>query len=263
MQKEAIARLEDWLQFKKIAGSQHIKQWESFLSGGENKLFYKWDGSQCCIWYIFVNLRPNGESQLRLELSCNYEETDIGMFLHAEEISHTNIRNIVINTPDTDVFLIGITASNQINTNLFIRTGTGKKAQIISVSKVKEALQMKYVLINMQLVTNTLLGLHAYTGCDTVSAFSGKSTVLFLVKVKWNHWNWWWRMKSTSARLQSGEEEEISTSSFDALVEFVCELYGHKENSTDYVRYKLYTLTFTTCTWRDTRAETLYIPQEM
>ena len=39
------------------------------------------------------------------------------------------------------------------------------------------------------------------------------------------------------------EEVEISTSSFDALVEFACELYDHKENSTDYVRYKLYTLT--------------------
>ena len=32
------------------------------------------------------------------------------------------------------------------------------------------------------------------------------------------------------------EEAEISSSSSDALVEFVCELYHHKENSTDYVR---------------------------
>ena len=36
-----------------------------------------------------------------------------------------------------------------------------------------------------------------------------------------------------------GEEVEISTSSFDVLVEFVCELYGDKENSTDYVHYKV------------------------
>ena len=163
------------------------------------------------------------------------------MLLHAEEISHTNIRNTVINTPDTDVFLIGITASNQINTNLFIRTGTEKKAQIISVSKVKEALQMKYVLNNMQLVTNTLLGLHAYACCDTVSAFSGKSKLKPLKLMMENE-------KYISTFAVIGEEVEISTSSFDALVEFDCELYGHKENFTDYVRYKLYTLTFTTCT---------------
>ena len=31
------------------------------------------------------------------------------------------------------------------------------------------------------------------------------------------------------------EEAEISSSSSDALIEFVCELYNHKENSTDYV----------------------------
>ena len=33
-----------------------------------------------------------------------------------------------------------------------------------------------------------------------------------------------------------GEKVEISTSSFDALVEFGYELYGHKGSFTDYVR---------------------------
>ena len=101
-----------------------------------------------------VNLRPNDQMQLRPELSCNHEEADIGMLLYAAQINDTNIRNIVINTPDTDVFLTGITASNQINANLFIPTGTKNKARIISILKVKETLQMKYVLNNMQLVTN-------------------------------------------------------------------------------------------------------------
>lgn len=40
-----------------------------------------------------------------------------------------------------------------------------------------------------------------------------------------------------------GEVVEILTSSFDALTEFLCELYGHEENYTDYVHYNLYTLT--------------------
>ena len=42
---------------------------------------------------------------------------------------------------------------------------------------MKEARQVKYVLDDMQLVSNALLGLHAYKGCDTVSAFSGKGKV--------------------------------------------------------------------------------------
>ena len=36
---------------------------------------------------------------------------------------------------------------------------------------------MKYVLNDMQLRSNELFGLHAYTGCDTISAFSGKVKV--------------------------------------------------------------------------------------
>ena len=88
----------------------------------------------------------------------------------------------------------------------------------------------------MQLVSNALLGLHAYTGCDTDSAFSGKGKVKPLKLMMKNG-------KYISTFASIGEKLEISISSFDALVELVCELFGHKENSTDYVHYKLYTLT--------------------
>ena len=108
-----------------------------------------------------VNLRSNDERQLRSELSCNYVGTDTRMLLHAEQISDTNIRNIVISTLDTDVFLIGIAASNQINANLFIRTGTKNKARIISISKVKELVCMRTEVVTQ--------------------------AVLFLVKVKCGH----------------------------------------------------------------------------
>ena len=150
-----------------------------------------------------------------------------------EQISDANIGNTVIYAPGTDVFLIGISALNQINANLFICTGTKNKGRILSISKVKEDRQMKYVLNDVQLVNNALLGLHAYTGCDTVSPFSGKSKVEPLKLMIKNE-------KNISTFASIGEEVEISTSSFNSLVEFVCKLYGHKENSTDHIRYKLY-----------------------
>ena len=77
---------------------------------------------------VRVNLRPNDESQLRLELSYNHKEADTRMLLYAKQISDINTRIIVINMPDTDVFLIGIAASNQINASWLIRTGTKNKA---------------------------------------------------------------------------------------------------------------------------------------
>lgn len=72
-----------------------------------------------------------------------------------------------------------------------------------------------------------------HTGCDTVSAFSDKVKPLKLMMKS---------EKYVSNSASIGKEVEISTSSFDALVEFVCELYGYKENSTDYVGYRFYIL---------------------
>ena len=81
----------------------------------------------------------------------------------------------------------------------------------------------------MQLVSNALLGLHTQTGCHTVIAFSNKSKVKPLKLMTKNE-----KYISTSPSI--GEEAEVSTSSFVTLVGFIWELYGHKRNSTDYVR---------------------------
>ena len=70
------------------------------------------------------------------------------------------------------------------------------------------------------LVSDTLFGLHAYPGRDTVSAFSGKAKVKPLKQMMKNE-----KYISTFACIG---EVEISTSSLDALVEFFCELYGQR-----------------------------------
>ena len=145
------------MHFKSIIGSQYIKQWGSFLSSHDNKtelirfLISRWKLQYTRIeievnvaYDIFcVNLQPNDElkrndeSELRPELSCNHEEADTRMLLNAKRISDTNIRNIVINTPDTDVFLIGIAASKKNNAKLYILNGTKIKERIIKIKKVK------------------------------------------------------------------------------------------------------------------------------
>ena len=53
------------------------------------------------------------------------------MLLHVKEISKSSIRNIVIYVQDTDEFLIGTVASDQINVNLLICIGTKNKAPVI------------------------------------------------------------------------------------------------------------------------------------
>ena len=50
-------------------------------------------------------------------------------------VNHFNpsIPNVVIYTPNTDVFVVQLAASTELSTNLFIRTGSKGQAQVISV----------------------------------------------------------------------------------------------------------------------------------
>ena len=154
------------------------------------------------------------------------------MLFHAMKISES-VHNIVIHTPDTDVFLIALGVSSQISGNIFIRTGTQNKTRIICLSKVKEALKIKYNLHDMNLVSKALLGLHGFTGCDTVSAFSGKGKVKPLhLMLKHSYY--------IDLFATIGKEPDLSEDLFEIVQQFVCEIYGYKEKNTNIVRYKLY-----------------------
>ena len=62
----------------------------------------------------------------------------------------------------------------------------------------------------MQLVFNALLGLHAFSDCDTISAFPGKGKVKPLNLTMKNE-----------KYISTFEEAEISTGNFDAVEGFV------------------------------------------
>lgn len=64
--------------------------------------------------------------------------------------------------------------------NIFVYTGKENNARIIWNAKVKQNLSKKYDLEDMLLVWNALLGLHGFTGCDTVSATYGKGGIKLL-----------------------------------------------------------------------------------
>ena len=110
------------------------------------------------------------------DLSCNHEEADTRLLFHAKDIS-LSFGRIIIHTPDTDVFLIALSVSCQFNEELFIKTGTENTAYVISLNKIKTAFRLKYELRDMDLVSKALLGVHSFTGCDTISSFSSKGKV--------------------------------------------------------------------------------------
>lgn len=87
--------------------------------------------------------------------------------------------------------------------------------------------------INKENYLKALIGIHALTGCDTVSAFCGKGKwkAIQLLQKKSEY-------LQVMARI--GETWDLSEEVFRATEAFVCNLYGHEVDSVDLLRYKLY-----------------------
>lgn len=97
------------------------------------------------------------------ELESNHEEADTRLLLHAAQTSYLD-NSIVILCPDKDV--VSQSFSKHIRAQLYF-------AQLIKGIK-----KIDINAINKSLGDNicqALIGLHVYTGCDSVSSFKGKS----------------------------------------------------------------------------------------
>ena len=108
--------------------------------------------------------------------STSQEEADTRMLLHVQYALNHLQGNITINSLDTDVSIISLMVSEKINAYINSKTGNKNKKRIISVNKIKESLKDKYdavVSVGLECFTRALVSLHAFIGCDTVSAFAG------------------------------------------------------------------------------------------
>ena len=84
--------------------------------------------------------------------------------------------NFVIQSPNTDVFIIALALSADIKGYLYFKTETGNGAGIISIDDVLKQVSLHASKLG---VDNTeykqcILGLYCFTGYDTISAFAGK-----------------------------------------------------------------------------------------
>ena len=72
---------------------------------------------------------------------------------------------MVISSEDTDVRILCLAFSNDVKVPLFQRCVSQQMARYIDIGKVVSAIGYK--------VCKDLRGLHAFTGCDSVSSFAG------------------------------------------------------------------------------------------
>ena len=224
------------------------QQWKKFLAGSENKaelirfLFKTWSTRPSSFFHNVHIYVTHDEvcHELSVEngmlvvqevpsLRCSQEEADTRMFLHAQFASRhpSPTSAIVIKSPDTDVFVIGVAKAKQIESKLLFHTGRGSNRRTLSLSDVSTYLGED--------VCNALISFHCFTGCDSVSSFHGKS------KAKA------YKLMAESAQFkvmfqQLGSSFTVEEDVFSGLERFVCQLYGQECDSVNKARYNMFLL---------------------
>ena len=107
------------------------------------------------------------------DLFSNQEEADTRMILHLNHINNslsateTHDSTVVVRSPDTDVFLLLLHFPRSFHfSNLVFGTGNGNNMRLLNINLIAATHEN-----NFSGFSEAVLGLHAFSGCDTTSAF--------------------------------------------------------------------------------------------
>ena len=107
----------------------------------------------------------------------SHEEADTRLILHSFNASQNASKSIAIRTVDTDVVVLAISFFKDLLVDeLWIHFGVGKNVRLIPAHELSSILGPDKC--------KALPVFHSFTGCDTVSSFSGKGK-----KSAWEAWN--------------------------------------------------------------------------
>ena len=222
------------------------RQWKKFLSHGPNKSallnFFQQEWAtpkyaekirNCTLFVAFGNkckklsrLDDLVQSSCVPELQSSQVEADTRIFLHSLHAAQDGHDTVLIRSSDVDVQVLACYMQSYIPAKLVIHAGTHAHTRFINIPDVVKSLGEQ--------ICQALPGLHALTGCDTVSAFAGKGK----------------RKAFELLKTKSGEFCHIlqkigccvppEKNLFDEIEAFVCSLYGKAGKCVDEVRYILF-----------------------
>ena len=159
--------------------------------------------------------------------SCNHEEADRRILVHIRDALDEGGRSVLVRTVDTDVLVILIVQFHTLSSiwsglSFWVAFGMGKNFQLLSVNTTCEYLGKEKC--------RALPFFHAFTDCDTMSAFLGKGK-----KSAWEAWKAY--PEATEAFCFVNDSPfiplEINTPVFDVLQRFVVILYDRTSLATD------------------------------
>ena len=149
------------------------------------------------------------------ELNSTQEEADTRILLHLSHAGRSDYSTLIVASEYTDVFILCLS----------FKCGTQTRVRYISITSIVQAIG--------QNLCSSLLGMHAYTGCDTVSAFAGRGKIGALRIVK--------EQRSFQEMFDLlGVEWELSDDLFQMLQNFTCRMYSSRPetNSIHELRYR-------------------------
>ena len=160
-------------------------------------------------------------------LQCKQEEADGRLLLHASHTGKEGYSSVMICSEDTDVFIMSVAFADEIASSLYIKCGGRNRTKVINVNRVANAFGRD--------VCTAVIGMHAYTGCDSVSAFAGRGKAQALKLVISDK-------QTRETFIEVGEEWELSPDLLIKLEAVTCKLYGSKSTTTTVndLRYQLF-----------------------
>ncbi len=231
------------IQYKKIVGGYNIQQWQKFLCSSSNKTnlikFFveEWKLPQLRQMLqdkrFYVTCEDTCYKMTADEwveepaLKSTHEEADTRLFLHALHAANAGSQAVIITAEDTDIMVLCLAFQKGIPCHIYQKRSKQNRVQFVDITKLASSIGNN--------ICDSLIGLHAFTGCDTVSAFAGRGKVSALKLMKKNT-----TFQETFHQL--GQSWDLSPQLFQKLEEFTCRLY-FASSCTDEVnvlRYQLF-----------------------
>ena len=155
------------------------KSWKDFLHVDDNKteLFKFLTQHVTCLTVdegkvVYATtaqdvLSSTGQAELSNLTPCSQEEADTRLILHAADAVAQGKRRVSVRTVDTDVVVLAATFCSLMKPDeMWIAFSTGKNFRFRPIHEIVSLLTPK--------ICSSVLTFHAFTGCDTVSSFSGR-----------------------------------------------------------------------------------------
>ena len=230
-------------EFRNIQSEHKVQQWRKFLLNPKNKKAFiefvvkEWrrdkHRTKLTGKVLFVTCESDcyeitsQAADIVDELNSTQEEADTRLILHAAHAARSGYKVVDVVSEDIDVFLLCLAFKCFIPASMYVKCGTQTRTRYVSISSVVAAVGGE--------LCKCLIGIHAFTGCDTVSAFArrGKITALRLVK---QHTSYQEMFK------QLGMEWVLSDMLFQSLQAFTCKLYCSQPGTDNIneLRYRLF-----------------------